>query len=228
MLEEFLQWLGYGLCHQLPERSFFGGGVQVPVCARDTGIYVGFIVSFVVLAALHRHRPRIFPGTVGWVVTAAAVAFMGWDGLTSYAGVRETTNLLRLTSGWGVGYVCAALILPMLNDVLWAKPSAERLLDPWWRLAVWLVSAGAAVPLLWRFGSRLGVGYPILVVFAILGTLTAINLVIVGMFPAFDRAAHRYRDLVVPSAIAFGLAVLEVWIAGVGRGLLEAAARSVG
>ena len=50
MLQGFLHWMGYGLCHQLPERSFFGGGVQVPVCARDTGIYFGVLISLALIA----------------------------------------------------------------------------------------------------------------------------------------------------------------------------------
>ncbi|HEY8930600.1 MAG TPA: DUF2085 domain-containing protein [Mucilaginibacter sp.] len=30
-------------CHQKPERSFFWKGKQFPVCARCTGLYVGYI-----------------------------------------------------------------------------------------------------------------------------------------------------------------------------------------
>lgn len=31
-------------CHQKPERSFFYKGQQFPICARCTGIYVGFLI----------------------------------------------------------------------------------------------------------------------------------------------------------------------------------------
>ena len=32
-------------CHQIPERSFFIAGRQLPLCARCTGILTGFIMS---------------------------------------------------------------------------------------------------------------------------------------------------------------------------------------
>lgn len=31
-------------CHRKPERSFFYKGQQFPVCARCTGIYLGFLI----------------------------------------------------------------------------------------------------------------------------------------------------------------------------------------
>lgn len=31
-------------CHRLPERSFFFKGKQFPLCARCTGIYIGFLI----------------------------------------------------------------------------------------------------------------------------------------------------------------------------------------
>jgi len=30
-------------CHRLPERSFFWRGRQFPVCARCTGLYIGYL-----------------------------------------------------------------------------------------------------------------------------------------------------------------------------------------
>lgn len=34
--------LHFSLCHRLPERSFFWKGKQFPVCARCTGIHIGY------------------------------------------------------------------------------------------------------------------------------------------------------------------------------------------
>ena len=36
------KWIGYALCHQMPDRSFFAHEHQYPLCARCTGMYLGF------------------------------------------------------------------------------------------------------------------------------------------------------------------------------------------
>lgn len=38
--------LEFSPCHRLPHRSFFWKGKQFPVCARCTGIHVGYISMF--------------------------------------------------------------------------------------------------------------------------------------------------------------------------------------
>src|SRR5437667_1873786 len=43
--------VGSLLCHQLPERSFFLWGSQMPVCARCLGIYAGAAIAAVVWCA---------------------------------------------------------------------------------------------------------------------------------------------------------------------------------
>lgn len=215
MLEQSLHWMGLGLCHQIPERSLFGGGVQAPVCARDTGIYVGFTLAMIVIAFLHRgERPRGFPRGHVWAVMVVLLAWMGWDGVSSYVGLRETTNTLRVLTGLGVGFSIAAVLVPMLNDEVWLSAGSGRLLEPAWRFWVWL----AAIPLSWGLiafgGPLLGVAFPVLIAVSILVTLTTINLVIVAMLPFFDRQARRWWDLLGPIAVALALSFAEIAAAG--------------
>ena len=227
MLQTFLHWLGFGLCHQLPERSFFGGGVQAPVCARDTGIYVGFVVSFALIGWLHGfRRPRGFPSALGWLASGAMVAAMGWDGVTSYAGFRTTTNDLRLLTGLAAGFAIAAILTPMLNDEVWRTGSAEQILSPTWRLLAWIAALPVSFILI-RWGApMLGVGYPVLVALAVLATLTAVNLVIVCLVPAFERKADRWRDAGAAILLALAVTFLEIWLSGLLRlGLIALAGR---
>jgi len=222
VVQSFLHWFGFGLCHQLPERSFFGGGIQVPVCARDTGIYLGFLISLIVISAVHKgDRPREFPAPAGWVAIALMIGAMGFDGVSSYAGFRTTTNDLRLITGLLAGYAIAALLAPMLNDEFWRTGSRQRVLAPTWRLLAWLGTVPVAFVAI-RYGAPwLGVGYPLLVAATIVATLTAVNLVMVCLTPPFERKADRITDAWAAILIAVVLSFLEIWLSGLLRLWLE-------
>lgn len=228
MLQGFLHWIGFGLCHQLPERSFFGGGVQVPVCARDTGIYFGFVISLAMVAIMHRgERPRGFPRMHVWVLMGLLLVLMGWDGVSSYSGLRTTTNDLRLLTGLGVGFSAAVVIYPMLQDELWSHPTTGRVLDPVWRFTTWAASMFVAFAAL-RWGAPLlGLGYPLAAAGAIIATLATINLVVVAMLPAFDRKASSWRQTLLPIAISVIIAFAEIELAALLRAWIDAMVKSV-
>jgi hypothetical protein len=52
---------GFGalVCHQRPERSFHVAGVQLPVCARCTGLYVSAAIGIVFAWARSRSSPAL-------------------------------------------------------------------------------------------------------------------------------------------------------------------------
>jgi uncharacterized membrane protein len=227
VLTAFLHWMGYGLCHQLPERSFFGGGVQVPVCARDTGIYFGVMLSLALISAVHRGaRPRELPNRAGWIAIALMIGAMALDGGTEYAGLRGTTNELRLITGLLAGFAIGAVLAPMINDEMWRTSSAERVLNTPWRLAIWLSGVPVAYAVVYWGLPLLGIGYPILVAIAIVATLTSVNLVLVCMLPPFERRADAIWQAWPALLIAFGVAWGEIWFAAMLRaGVLTLAAR---
>jgi uncharacterized membrane protein len=227
VLQESLHWLGFGLCHQLPERSFFGGGVQLPVCARDTGIYVGFCVALALIALLHRpERRRGFPTAWGWAAFALMIGSMAIDGGTQYVGLRSSTNELRLLTGLLSGFAVAMILVPMLNDCVWRASTNKPVLDPVWRLGVFLAAVPAAYAVVWWGAPLLGVVYPILVALAVLATLTCVNLVLVCITPWFERRAVRLIDVWPAALVSLALTLLEVWLAGLLRlGLVALAGR---
>src|SRR5262245_14311484 len=51
---ERLRALDGGICAQLPGHSFYPAGEQLPLCARNTGIYLGFATTMSVFAATGR------------------------------------------------------------------------------------------------------------------------------------------------------------------------------
>lgn len=211
MLATTLHWLGFGLCHQLPERSFFGGGLQVPVCARDTGIYVGFVLSLAVMALLDRGRRRTdLPAWPLLVLGGAMVAVMGWDGITSYAGLRSTTNDIRLATGLMTGWALPLVVAPLVNSQLWARSSAGRVLEGWRETALWLVGLLLSFALV-RWGlPALGPAYPVLVALCVVATFLCVNLIVVTLAPRFERRADRLLSAWPALTAALALSVLEV------------------
>ena len=81
-------------CHGIPERCLYLWNVPMPICARCTAIYAGLILSFVVFLILPRMREQ-----VARMVLYAALVPMAVDGLTQLAGLRLSTNTLRLETG---------------------------------------------------------------------------------------------------------------------------------
>jgi len=65
--------IGSLVCHQLPERSFYFWGAQMPVCARCTGLYIGAAATALAAARMrppfqhrvwHRARQLVFMGAL--------------------------------------------------------------------------------------------------------------------------------------------------------------------
>ncbi len=127
-----LRGVGYAVCHQIPSHSLFIAGQQLPLCARCTGIYLGFLVGLLGLTLLGKLRASRMPPRPVASLLVLALVVMVVDGLNSLLGffpeapqLYQPNNLLRLATGMAAGCSLALLLVPLMNEVLWAKP------DPW-------------------------------------------------------------------------------------------------
>lgn len=77
-------------CHRMPERSFFWRGKQFPVCARCTGIHLGYLSFPLFLFSIF---------TLNIWVTLAIMIPTYLDGFTQAFFNRESTNFIRFTTG---------------------------------------------------------------------------------------------------------------------------------
>ncbi|SRR6266516_383534 len=103
------------LCHQLPQRSFHLAGHQFAVCARCTGLYVGFAAASLGYP-LVRSLKRTDTPARRWLLLAAAP--MAIDVGLDMLGVWKNTHLSRLFTGLLLGSVAAFYIIPGLIDLL--------------------------------------------------------------------------------------------------------------
>jgi uncharacterized membrane protein len=101
------------VCHQRPLRSFHTDGVQWPVCARCSGLYLAAGAGTV--TALFRRRTRAVSGR--WLVALAAVPTLLTLGL-EWTALASITNAWRFAAALPLG----AAIGWVLVDVSKARP----------------------------------------------------------------------------------------------------------
>ena len=94
------------ICHGYEERCLMLFGVPMPLCARCTGIYLGLLAGLLAFAAVPWVRERV----MRWVALAA-VTPLAIDGLTQLAGLRTSTNPLRIETGIVAGMAFGLWIL---------------------------------------------------------------------------------------------------------------------
>ncbi len=77
-------WFGSAVCHQWPAHSYFIAGVELPLCARCTGMYLGALLT--ILYHTWRH-PRAIGMPRPWVLVAMVLFFVMWggDGVNSFS-----------------------------------------------------------------------------------------------------------------------------------------------
>lgn len=85
----------YWGCHQLAERSFFIYGYQFPVCARCTGIIVGYIASLIYAICFKQ---------IGFILAVLFMLPMIFDGLLQLFTTYLSNNTKRFITGFVSGF----------------------------------------------------------------------------------------------------------------------------
>ncbi|WP_160692888.1 DUF2085 domain-containing protein [Clostridium sp. C2-6-12] len=113
-LKIILKYMFY--CHRMPERSFFFRGRQFPICARCTGILIGYIIGILYI---------IFYNKLGYTFELILMVPLLIDGIGQYKGYFVSTNIRRLITGilGGISFICLSrmVIVFWLQCLQWAQ-----------------------------------------------------------------------------------------------------------
>lgn len=143
--------VGYAVCHRIPSRSFFIAGTQLPMCARDTGMFSAALLGLVMFAATLRRRAALFPRRP--MLFAFVLAFVLWafDGFNSYFLLVTGRTLfylpqngLRLVTGALMGASLSAFVAALFNQAVW-RDAANTATVASWRDVGKLAGVAAAV-----------------------------------------------------------------------------------
>ncbi|MDR1409108.1 MAG: DUF2085 domain-containing protein [Oscillospiraceae bacterium] len=109
-------------CHRIPERSFFFRGKQFPLCARCTGIAVGYILGIASLV-IWRKMPL-------WAI-AICILPMIIDGLLQNIWHIMSTNPRRFITGIVFGIAELHALLWIELGLFWATWKLIFVLKSW-------------------------------------------------------------------------------------------------
>lgn len=95
-------------CHQLPERSFFIKGYQMPVCARCVGVFISSGIAMVIF----------FKKKISFIASIFMSLIMLVDWLLQFLKLKQSTNSRRLTTGLIGGFGWTMLNLKFFKWLL--------------------------------------------------------------------------------------------------------------
>lgn len=214
-----LDLVGYAVCHRIPDRSFIIGGNQLPVCARDTGMFMATLFGAVMYAVSTRRRVAGFP--VKPYTFALLAFFLAWafDGFNSYLllilnrpFLYMPQNWLRLVTGAFMGATLSAFVVPLFNQVVWHpdhtsdEPSARLWADIGRLMAVALAVIAIV---LWQPAFLYG---PIALMSAlgVIGLLSMVNGLIAMLFLRKAQQFTRWAQALPFLLMGLALTALEL------------------
>ncbi|HEV3058267.1 MAG TPA: DUF2085 domain-containing protein [Vicinamibacterales bacterium] len=104
--------VGGVVCHQLPERSFYLWGRQLPVCARCAGIYAGAAIVAMIGHVGGRPFPRLVRVALALLASLPTILTLVYEWTT---GVTPS-NAVRAAAGFVLGATVSWLVLVNLDQ----------------------------------------------------------------------------------------------------------------
>lgn len=229
-LSERLAMVVHGVCAQAHYLTI--GSYTMPLCARNTGIYAGFLATFVYLLLLRRSRAAGLPPWSIVITLALAIVAMGVDGFNSLAldlggyNLYTPQNTLRVATGLGMGMAIGSFLLLMFNlSLRYDARHDQRIIRNWAELLGLIVMSAGLYVLLFFAPAWLFYPLAIFSVIGIVGVLFMTNVFVIGMVTGLEGRVLKLRQLARAGTWALAatalelalLAGLRVWVEGAMR-----------
>ncbi len=224
-VDEKMYAVVHGVCAQ--QHNVLLGGLQLPMCARNTGIYAGVTITALFLFLRGRERAGKLPPLSITVALVAFVLILAVDGFNSMFKdlslpyLYEPRNEVRTLTGLAMGVSVGTLVLFIINIALRRDVNEqEPIIKSWWEL---LAMLGLSFLLLVAiYGNISWLYWPIAAIawIGITGQLYVVHLLLVATLMGYDGKITRLRQLARPATVAlfttlvmlFALAGLRFWL----------------
>ncbi|HEY0607452.1 MAG TPA: DUF2085 domain-containing protein [Herpetosiphonaceae bacterium] len=214
-LDHRLHMIVHGVCAQAHYLTI--GGYTMPLCARNTGIYAGFLATVLYLLVLGRARAAKMPPLSITIVLGLAVIIMGIDGFNSLLldiggyNVYTPQNYLRVITGLGMGIAIGTFFVLMFNMSLrYDARQEQRVLRSWPELLGMVATAALLYGLLFTAPEWLFYPLAIFSVIGIVGVLFVANMFVVAMVTGLEGRVLHLKQLSRPATFGLALTVGEL------------------
>lgn len=209
----------HGVCAQIHNVTV--GGVQLPLCARNTGIYSSALLSVLTLIVIGRGRAARLPPRPILGVLLLLVGLMVVDGLNSlfvdlgWQHAYTPQNWLRTLTGIGAGLALGVALVFMFNQTLRTEPERAQPVIQYWHelLGLGIVSLGV-----WgAVYGNVGLAYwPVALVSwsGIVGTVFVTLLLPVAVLMGYRRRVVHLATLARPATVTLVATVVVLVVFG--------------
>ncbi len=205
----------HGICAQ--SHNLISGGVQFPLCARDSGIYLGLMVTLGVMAAFGRMRAGRLPPLPIGLTLIGLMAVMGIDGLNStvaelgFSPAYPPRDDLRLVTGLGFGAALAVGLLLVANHTFLPpdRLAAEQApIGSWRDLGIVIGALGLVMAAIAANQAVLAWPLVLLSVIGVTGVMTFAVALPISAFAGLSGQVRHARQLALPGIAGFLVALL--------------------
>jgi len=222
---EKVRLLGYAVCHQIEDRSFFYHDLQSPLCARCTGMYLGGLLTLTFQA--FQGRKGKFPPTWVSVILGLFLIWFGVDGLNSFLHFfpgfelgYQPSNLFRLITGTGIGLGIGAILSPLFNQTAWANWINRSFFEKWYSFPVLLFLAILMVAGVYSQQPVILLPAMFLSGLSVVVLLTSIHTVIALMLIRRANLQVTWKQMRLPLLIGLNICFIQILLTSMLRYLL--------
>ena len=191
--------------------------MQLPLEARDFGMYGGFLATWGYIVAVGRGRAKNMPPWYLLFTMIIFVAIMGFDGINAFLyDLKFVPHLytpmleLRLATGLLCGIAFGGIMVPVVNMTLWQQDDLRPVIENWKELFILL---GLMVILYVLNFSGWGLlFYPLAIITSgsTIILIALINMVFVISLARKECTAVTLRDALNPFAVGVALSIVEL------------------
>jgi len=204
--------MGSLVCHQQIARTIIIADNHLPLCARCTGIYTGFLSGVLCQFLLWRTKLKELPPPAVLFPVLFLLFCLVLDSISSYFGIYTLTNQARMLLGLLGGYAISLLLFPIFNFSLFPSRERDRL-QPGSIVYLWILVSICLLCFLPAFSTQ-----PVFLFFffvsigGLMLLYLMINMVAAARFTNCpNRTRHIIRTLKM-GGICLALLILEVGI----------------